>query len=97
MVLQWGAADRGLVDALAGLGIDVTTVVPDAENEYMAVLGELLAAAQRAGTVRPDVTAAEVKALMVGCQAMQGYNADVAEHVTDVVFDGLRAGVASGK
>ncbi|MFV8054153.1 TetR/AcrR family transcriptional regulator [Mycobacterium sp. 48b] len=91
MVLQWGAADRGLVDALAGSGIDVNTVVPEAEDEYLTVLGELLAAAQRAGTARGDVTVADVKALLVGCQAMQSYNADVAEHVTSVVFDGLRA------
>ncbi|MGW4099983.1 MULTISPECIES: TetR/AcrR family transcriptional regulator [unclassified Mycobacterium] len=97
MVLQWGAADRGLVDALAGLGIDVKNVVPEAEDEYLAVLGDLLAAAQRAGTVRGDVTVAEVKALLVGCQAMQAYNDDVAERVTSVVFDGLRAGVASAK
>jgi|GEM_PF-3213233 len=59
--------------------------------------GGLLIAAQRAGAVRPDVTVAEVKALLVGCQAMQGYNADVAERVTDVAFDGLRAGVASAE
>lgn len=91
MVLQWGAADRGLVDALAGSGIDVETVVPEAEGEYLAVLGELLTAAQRAGTVRTDVTVPEVKALLVGCQAMQSYNDDVAERVTSVVFDGLRA------
>lgn len=91
MVLQWGAADRGLVDALAGSGIDVNTVVPEAEGEYLAVVGDLLAAAQRAGTVRGDVTVADVKALLVGCQAMQSYNADVAERVTSVVFDGLRA------
>ncbi|OBB93645.1 TetR/AcrR family transcriptional regulator [Mycolicibacterium peregrinum] len=91
MVLQWGAADRGLVDALAGSGIDVETLVPDAEDEYFAVLGDLLAAAQRAGTARDDVTVADVKALLVGCQAMQSYNADVAERVTSVVFDGLRA------
>jgi AcrR family transcriptional regulator len=97
MVLHWGAADRGLVDALAGLGIDVMNVVPEAENQYLAVLGDLLAAAQRAGTARADVTVAEVKALLVGCQAMQSYNADVAERVTDVVFDGLRAGVASAQ
>ncbi|MEV0668717.1 TetR/AcrR family transcriptional regulator [Mycobacterium sp. NPDC050441] len=95
MVLQWGAADRGLVDALAGSGIDVNTVVPEAESEYLSVLGELLAAAQRAGTVRDDMTVADVKALLVGCQAMQTYNADVAERVTSVVFDGLRA-IASG-
>ena len=42
MVLQWGAADRGLVDALAGLGIDVNTVVPEAENDYLTMLGDLL-------------------------------------------------------
>lgn len=91
MVLQWGAADRGLVDALAGLGIDVNSVWPEAEDEYLAVLGDLLHAAQQADAVRGDVTVAEVKALLVGCQAMQSYNADVAERVTDVVFDGLRA------
>ncbi len=91
MVLQWGAADRGLVDALAGVGIDVNAVVPEAEDQYLAVLGDLLRVAQQAGAVRSDVTVAEVKALLVGCQAMQTYNADVAERVTDVVFDGLRA------
>lgn len=32
----------------------------------------------------------EVKALLVGCQAMQSYNKDVSRQVTDVVFDGLR-------
>ena len=34
---------------------------------------------------------AEVKALLVGCQAMQGYDKARAERVTDVVLDGLRA------
>ena len=91
MVLQWGAADRGLVDALAGLGIDINCVVPQAEVDFLAMIGELLAAAQRAGTVRADVTVPEVKALLVGCQAVQAYNPAVAEHVIDVVFDGLRA------
>src|SRR6476659_9971406 len=61
MVLQWGAADRGLVDALAGVGIDVNAVVPEAEDEFLAVLGDLLRVAQQAGAVRSDVTVAEVK------------------------------------
>src|SRR6478735_2316497 len=52
LVLQWGAADRGLVDALAGLGIDINCVVPESEVDFLALLGELLAAAQRAGAVR---------------------------------------------
>jgi AcrR family transcriptional regulator len=90
IVLQWGATDRGLVDALAGFGIDIASAAPGAEDAFLAVLGELLRAAQTAGTARTDVGTAEVKALLVGCQAMQTYNGDIAERVVDVVFDGLR-------
>ncbi|OBJ58720.1 TetR/AcrR family transcriptional regulator [Mycobacterium asiaticum] len=91
MVLQWGAADRGLVEALAGIGIDISDAVPGAEEEFLSVLADLLQAAQRAGTARPDVGVGEVKTLLVGCQAMQVYNADAAATVTDVALDGLRA------
>lgn len=90
MVLQWGAADRGMVEALAGIGIDINDAVPQAEEDFLLMLAELLRAAQQAGTARPDVGVAEVKTLLVGCQAMQGYNADLAEQVTDVALDGLR-------
>jgi len=90
MVLQWGAADRGLVEALAGIGIDVTKAVPQAEEEFLNMLADLLRAAQQAGTARPDVGVPEVKTLLVGCQAMHGYNAELAERVTDVALDGLR-------
>ena len=91
MVLQWGAADRGLVDALAGFGIDIESAVPEAEDAFLAVLGELLRAAQEAGTVRHDIGVREVKSILVGCQAMEAYNSALAERVTDVVVDGLRA------
>ena len=47
-------------------------------------------AAQEAGTARTDVSAAGVKALIVGCLAMQTYNGELAERLVDVVFDGLR-------
>ncbi|BBX40361.1 TetR/AcrR family transcriptional regulator [Mycobacterium simiae] len=92
LVLQWGAADRGLVDALAGFGIDITTAAPEAEGAFLAMLDELLRAAQDAGTARPDVSVREVKTIMVGCQAMEAYNSELAERVTDLVVDGLRAG-----
>lgn len=91
LVLQWGARDRGLVDALAGLGIDLDSAAPAAEEAFLEMLGALLAAAQRAGTARPDIGVREVKALLVGCQAMEAYNSELAERVTDVVIDGLRA------
>jgi AcrR family transcriptional regulator len=90
MVLQWGAADRGLVEALAGLGIDVNNAAPDAEDDFLGLLAVLLSAAQQAGTARPDVEVAEVKTLMVGCQAMQSYNPELADKVTEVALDGLR-------
>jgi AcrR family transcriptional regulator len=92
MVLQWGATDRGLAEALAGLGIDVKDAAPEAEEAFLGLLGELLRAAQKAGTVRRDVEVPDVKALMVGAQAIQTYNADAAERLTEVVLDGLRAG-----
>ena len=91
IVLQWGATDRGLVDALAGFGIDIACVAPQAEDAFLAVLGELLRAAQEAGTARQDIGVREVKALLVGCQAMEAYNSAAAEQVTNVVIDGLRA------
>jgi AcrR family transcriptional regulator len=92
IVLQWGATDRGLVDALAGYGVDIATAAPDAEDAFLALLDELLRAAQRAGTARQDIGVPEVKAILVGCQAMEAYNSALAERVTDVVVDGLRAG-----
>jgi AcrR family transcriptional regulator len=91
MVLQWGATDRGLADALAGLGVDVNAAVPDAEEAFLGLLGDLLRAGQKAGTVRRDLGVRDVKALMVGAQAMQAYKPDTAERLTEVVLDGLRA------
>jgi len=88
VVLQWGATDRGLVEALAGVGIDIAA--PESEEAFLAVLGELLRAGQLAGTVRQDLGVREVKAILVGCQAMQAYSAGLAERVTGVVMDGLR-------
>ncbi|MGE2817068.1 TetR/AcrR family transcriptional regulator [Mycobacterium heidelbergense] len=92
MVLQWGATDRGLVDALAGLGIDIASVAPDAEDAFLAALDDLLRAAQEAGTARRDVGVREVKSILVGCQAMEAYNSELANRVIEVVVDGLRAG-----
>jgi AcrR family transcriptional regulator len=91
MVLQWGATDRGLADALAGFGIDIASAAPDAEDAFLALLGELLRAAQEAGTAREDLGVREVKTILVGCQAMEAYDSALAERVTDVVVDGLRA------
>jgi AcrR family transcriptional regulator len=88
-LLTWVTTDRGLLDALVGAQVDIGAVAPDAEQEFRAVLAELVAAGQRAGVVRPEVTAGDVKALLSVCQAMPD-TASV-ERVTAVVIDGLRA------
>ena len=91
MVLQWGATDRGLAEALAGLGIDIETSLPEAEDDFLGMLNDLLRAAQKAGTVRADVSVPDLKAIVVGTQAMQAVRPDAAERLTEVVLDGLRA------
>src|SRR5947207_386123 len=78
MVLDWGATDQGLVDALAGIGVDVKDAVPDAEEAFLGLIGDLLRAAQAAGKVRRDVDVSDVKVIVVGAQAMQGYRPDAA-------------------
>jgi len=90
-MVEHGATDRGLVEALAGLGIDIEAVVPDAEEAFLGLLGELLRVAQQAGAVRADVDAATIKTLLVGCQAMQSYSPELTDRVTTIVEDGLRA------
>ncbi|WP_197373442.1 TetR/AcrR family transcriptional regulator [Mycolicibacterium baixiangningiae] len=90
MTLEWGASDHVLIDALAGWGIDVHTVTPEADRAARALLAELLAAGQEAGTVRSDLDVPELKAILVGCQAIGTYNRNVAERATTMVMDGLR-------
>ncbi|WP_445167186.1 TetR/AcrR family transcriptional regulator [Mycolicibacterium sp. Dal123E01] len=91
-VVREGAADHGMVEALAGYGIDLDTAAPGAEAEFLGVLGEMLVAAQKAGTARADVGVAELKALMVVCKNGQTYGDDVADRITNVIVAGLRAG-----
>jgi len=76
VMVEQGATDQGMVDALAGIGFDIAQAAPDAERSFMDVLGELLARAQQAGTVRADIDVQDVKTLLVGCQAMQRYSGD---------------------
>lgn len=90
LVLRWGATDRGLKDALAGEGIDVKVVAPEAEEAFLQLLDAALTAAQQAGTARRDVGVTDVKAILAGCFAVQEAKPQDAERLTEVVLDGLR-------
>jgi AcrR family transcriptional regulator len=85
VVLEWGS-NRGIADTLAGVDIDVS----DLDDELQTATEGLLEAAQRAGTVRPDVTAAEVKALIVACMSVHPHETELVGRVTEIVLDGLR-------
>ncbi len=85
--VEWSATNRGLVDTFAGSDVEVK----DEEEQFKELLGELLRAAQDAGAARKDVGVADIKALMVGLQAMHSYNGDAAARLIEVVLDGLRA------
>jgi AcrR family transcriptional regulator len=88
-----GATDQGLVEALAGVGFDLAGAAPDAEQLFMATLGQMLDRAQEAGAVRPDVSLPDLKTLLVGCQAMQRYSSDPAStrRLLAVIRDGLES------
>jgi AcrR family transcriptional regulator len=90
-MVSFSATDHGLVEALAGYGIDVDAASPGAEVMFLQLLDELLRSAQDAGTARADVGVAEVKALLVVCKAVQGYDGELIRKVTAVIEDGLRA------
>lgn len=90
-MVRTGATDQGLIEALAGYGIDLETAAPDAEAIFLATLGELLTAGQRAAAVRTDIGVMEVKALLGVCKAAHLYGDGVSGRVADVIIDGLRA------
>ncbi|WP_329427745.1 TetR/AcrR family transcriptional regulator [Streptosporangium sp. NBC_01495] len=89
---EQGASDLGLTDAFAGIGFDLAEALPDAEHEFMGMMAEILDQAQRAGTVRADVTAADIKTLIVGLQAMRRFRGD--GELMRRVYPVIRAGLA---
>jgi len=93
LMVELVAANRGLAQALSGDGFDVEAVVFEPEHDLRAVEDALLSAAQEAGAVRPDVSRADVKALLVGCLAREQHGADpeARRRMIDVASEGLRA------
>ena len=90
-MVRTSRVDHGMADALDGYGVDIDTAAPGAEAAFLALLDDLLAAAQRAGTVRLDVGPAEMKALFMVCKSNQEFTAGVVDRVVDIVIAGLRA------
>jgi AcrR family transcriptional regulator len=86
------AANRGLADALTGAGFDIKAAASAPERDVAGALADLLARAQQAGAVRPDIDVADVLALVAGCLARQPDPDDPAarDRLVAVVCAGLR-------
>jgi AcrR family transcriptional regulator len=57
---------KALADAMAASGIDIDVAKREVSADLFAAIGELFEQAQRSGRIRPDVTLADVSAMMTG-------------------------------
>jgi AcrR family transcriptional regulator len=86
---------RDLISSFSVAGVEFDVVAADAKQELDAAVADLLRAAQRAGSVRTDVTAPIVLAL-IGATCMTAKHPSPGATVNEmlaVVRDGLRANV----
>jgi AcrR family transcriptional regulator len=93
LMVNAGAVDRGLADALVGGGFDIDAAAERSEHDIMGALRQLLTAAQQAGSIRTDVDCADVKALIAGCLARERDQVDQSarERMISIAYNGLRA------
>lgn len=91
-LIETGATNKAIFDALSGASPEVQTASKAVSAELGSALAELLARAQRANTVRADVTADDLNALVIGALAAQTAAAPGGspERLIKVACDGLR-------
>jgi AcrR family transcriptional regulator len=90
-IVAQAAAKKAVIDLLARTGTEIQVTQP--VQDLRDGVAELLAQAQRAGTVRDDAQITEVMALLTStCQgALQaGWDSDLQRRTLTVIFDGLR-------
>ncbi|BCY06583.1 TetR/AcrR family transcriptional regulator [Actinoplanes sp. L3-i22] len=84
------AGKRAVVELLARAGVDLQ--LPDVIGHLEQAVGTLLAEAQSAGAVRPEIQLPEVMALLISVTqgALHGgWNAPLRERILAVIFTGL--------
>lgn len=92
-LVEEAVSKRDLAESLAGAGIDVKAAASGFKGHLELAMGELLLRAQREGSVRPDVTIADLMGLVAGtCMATERPGSDPCSPVRmlEVVCDGLR-------
>jgi AcrR family transcriptional regulator len=86
-VIKQASLNRAICDALAESGGHAFKA--GAGDDFRTALAQLLTRAQAAGAVRPDLDGDDLRALIVGCLAVERY-APGSRHLVRVVVDGLR-------
>ncbi len=87
------AKDAGLQHALSGVGQHIWVQAAAEHEELNELSGQLIARAQRAGTMRPDVRPSDIPMLMCGVAGTMAHDApgfDWRRHL-EFVIDMLRA------
>jgi AcrR family transcriptional regulator len=93
LMVDKGLANRALADALAGVGHDLKARIATTSQEMNDALGVLLVRAQEVGTVRPDVTPAQLRAMLAGIHRASELcpgDRELVVRMTSVICDGLR-------
>lgn len=92
VLIAEGAANLGMAEALMGAGYDLDAICLGDGIDLRGALSDLLAAAQRAGAVRADVTHDDVKALMTSCLSRTPTAADpgARDRMIEITTAGLR-------
>jgi AcrR family transcriptional regulator len=85
------AADAAAQDALMRVGGTWSDVVP-IQLELQAAMQTLMDRAQQAGTMRSDVSAADISMIMCGMSATMSVDEWDWHRYLEIVLDGLRAG-----
>jgi AcrR family transcriptional regulator len=92
-VIEQARSKSAIGDALADAGVDLDHTAADVKHALRAALDRLLTRAQQAGSVRADVTIAELLALLLGAsRAVQHMGGDRVQkdRIVQVILDGLR-------
>jgi AcrR family transcriptional regulator len=87
-------AKRDLIDAVAGIGVDITANLTEVNRELWSAVAVLMNRAQTAGSVRQDIGITHLKVLLRAVFiANDGVAAgpEVADRVMVVICDGMRA------
>ena len=89
------AADAAAQDALMRVGDVISSDVVSIQLELRAAMQVLIDRAQQAGTMRSDVSAADISMIMCGMSATMSVGEWDWRRYLELVLDGLRAGAQS--